>query len=308
MRPHASNVEIEIAHFSNPLAQDSYIGHRRLTTGIRGLLFRLIPRPLRRWLRLVFDLLLDGRDLLLGRRRDMVPPRCLNFVGDGDFEATGDEFLRYFVELAGLKAGDRVLELGCGIGRMARPLTTYLEHGSYEGVDIVPRGIRWSQRNISNRYPNFRFRLADVYNRAYNPKGRFQPAEYQFPFAKNSFDFVLLTSVFTHMLTQDMEHYLAEIARALRPKGRCLITFFLLNEESSRLISVGQSSLRFRFCRDGCRIDDDTIEENAVAFPEAHIRALYGRLGFTLETIRYGAWCGRESYLSYQDIVVAQKN
>ena len=41
-------------------------------------------------------------DFLLGRRGELVPPRYLNFAGDGDFEAAGDEFLRYFVEFGRL--------------------------------------------------------------------------------------------------------------------------------------------------------------------------------------------------------------
>ena len=30
------------------------------------------------------------------------PPKEMNFVGDGDFDAVGREFLRYFTEFAGL--------------------------------------------------------------------------------------------------------------------------------------------------------------------------------------------------------------
>ncbi len=229
-------------------------------------------------------------------------------MGDGDFEATGDEFLRYFVDLGGLKPDDRVLDVGCGVGRMARPLTKYLGRGSYEGIDIVPRGIQWAQRHITGRYPSFRFQLADIHNLAYNPSGRFPPTRYRFPFNDNEFDFVFLTSVFTHMLTPDMHHYLREIARMLRPGGRSLITYFLLNDEARQLSNVGLSSLDFRFSRDGCRVVDDRVPENVVAFEEADIRELYRDLGFSVETVRYGAWPGRTDYLSYQDLVVARKN
>ena len=38
--------------------------------------------------------------------------------------------------------GERVLDIGCGIGRMARPLTPYLTPpGAYDGFDINADGI-----------------------------------------------------------------------------------------------------------------------------------------------------------------------
>jgi SAM-dependent methyltransferase len=293
----------------NALAQASFGCQRKSSKGFRAALVRHMPIPVKQNLRFLQRLSLDAKDLILGRRRgELVPPHYLNFVGDGDFEQTGQEFLRYFIELGRLKPEDRVLEVGCGIGRMAGPLTKHLVTGSYEGIDIVPRGIRWASQHISSRYPNFRFQLADIYNLTYNPRGRLQPTEYQFPFADGEFDLIFLTSVFTHMLTRDVEHYLREIARTLRPNGRCLITYFLLNNESNRLIRDGLSSLNFQFHRDGCRVENDRVPENVVAFEEASIRALYESLGFAIETVRYGAWPGRTEYLSYQDIIVAQKN
>ena len=65
----------------------------------------------------------DALDALTGRRDRLTPPRRMSgYVGRGDFRATGEEFLGHFRELGGLRAEDRVLEIGCGIGRMARVL------------------------------------------------------------------------------------------------------------------------------------------------------------------------------------------
>ena len=142
----------------------------------------------------------DIVDSLLGRREPMIPPKRMIFVGGAAFKRIGDEFLEYFVEHGGLRQGDTVLDLGCGIGRMARPLTAYLYPSSrYEGIDVDRAGIEWCRANISSRYPNFHFRSADVYNKTYNPRGRMRASEYRLPFPDRTFDFVLLTSVFTHM-------------------------------------------------------------------------------------------------------------
>jgi ubiquinone/menaquinone biosynthesis C-methylase UbiE len=292
----------------NQLGKPSAARWRRLTARGRKAMARTLPPQLRSQPRRLLLLVMDGFDLVLGRRKELVPLRSqLNFVGAGDFEAVGDQFLKYFMELGGLSPANRVLDVGSGIGRMARPLTKYLTTGSYEGIEIVSQGIDWCQKNISRRYPNFRFQLADVRNLMYNPQGRFEAAEYRFPFADADFDFTYLTSVFTHMRKREMEHYLHEIARTLRPSGRCLATYFFLNDESRALIEAGRSSLDIRYPLDGCWTVDEDVPEHAVGFDEGYVRKLYDDLGLVVETIRYGEWCGRKEYLSYQDIIVARR-
>src|SRR3954466_597973 len=87
---------------------------------------------------------LDLRDRLSGRADRLVPPRRLDFVGHSDFVETGDEFLGHFIALGGLQPSDAVLDVGCGIGRMARPLAGYLSsEGSYDGFDVNRDGIGW---------------------------------------------------------------------------------------------------------------------------------------------------------------------
>jgi ubiquinone/menaquinone biosynthesis C-methylase UbiE len=267
---------------------------------------RVLPRPIRRTLRLSYCLALDGLDLCLGRRRYLVPPRWMNFVGDGDFEKTGDEFFGYFTRLGGLQPSQTVLEVGCGIGRMARPLTKYLNGGSYEGLDIVPAGIRWCQANITARHPRFRFTLADIRNTAYNRKGILLASQYRFPYPDAHFDFAFLTSVFTHLLSADTDHYLSELCRVLRPGGKCLATFFLLNEESRQAVDSEKSSLLFRYPVDGCWATNPQAPET-VAYDETEMGSTFEKKGFALESTHHGKWCGRSDYLSYQDILVLRK-
>src|SRR5262249_7647866 len=113
----------------------------------------------------------------------LVPPESMIFVGNGDFEATGSEFLKYFVDFAGLAPSSRVLDVGCGIGRMAAPLTKYLSSGEYYGFDIVRSGIDWSVENISSKFPNFHFQHANVYNKNYNPDGQTSADVFRFPYS-----------------------------------------------------------------------------------------------------------------------------
>ena len=224
-----------------------------------------------------------------GRRNPLLPPRWLHDVGLGDYSAIGNEFVAYFCRLCELRPDERVLDVGCGTGRMALPLTKYLQGGTYDGLDIVAESVRWCQRVYTPQYPNFRFRVADVRNDLYNPRGRYRARDYRFPFEPSSFDFVFLSSTFTHMLARDMENYLSEIARVLRPGGRTLITYFLLNPDSEGLIREGRSAHTFRSEEDGCRSDNPDRPENAVAYTESRIRDLYKWYGFEIrEPVQYG--------------------
>ncbi|HEX6388809.1 MAG TPA: methyltransferase domain-containing protein, partial [Solirubrobacteraceae bacterium] len=168
----------------------------------------------------------DLLDAVRGRRADLVPPRRLDFVGRTGFEEMGQHFLRHFIALGGLTPDDEVLDVGCGIGRMAVPLTGYLAPDArYAGFDIVPEGIRWCQRHITALRPSFSFELADVHNPRYNPRGS-QPADaYTFPYGEERFDFAFATSLFTHLQPAAIDRYLREIGRVLRPGGRALVTF-----------------------------------------------------------------------------------
>lgn len=272
----------------------------------------LVPGLLKPFLRTLYYLPIDFAHRFRGwlRGRDsMIPPPSMIFVGDEDFETVGQEFKGYFVELAHLRPDARVLDAGCGIGRMAVPLTGYLTRdGEYWGFDAVEKGIVWCREHISSKFSHFHFRHVDVYNRHYNPTGTVLARDFTFPLETGHFDFVFLTSVFTHMVPVDMEHYLGEISRVLKPGGRCLITFFLLNGESKALISSGRSTLDFTFELGPCLTVDENDPEAAIAYDEEYVEALYDKHGLDIvPPTHYGAWCERDDYLSYQDLIIAEK-
>lgn len=248
-----------------------------------------------------------------GSPGDLLPPRRLqDWVGLGGpavYKATGDEFLGYLVDLCALEPGGAVLDVGCGSGRMALPLTGYLNReGRYAGFDVAREAIAWCTENISGSHPNFDFRVADVQNKRYNPNGRYKPSDFRFPYPDASFDVVLLASVFTHMLPPHVKHYVHEIARVLKPRGRSLITFFLLNEESSALSNEGKGWIKFEHEMHGARTANAEDPEAAIAYPEAFVTDLFRECGLEIRgPFRYGTWCGRANGMSGQDVVIAVK-
>jgi SAM-dependent methyltransferase len=249
---------------------------------------------------------------LFGSYASLIPP--LDLMHDGpigyqEFKENGEEFFRYYTGLCGLKPHEKMLDIGSGIGRKTFLLTDYLrEPGGYEGLDIVKAGIDWCTERITRRNPSFRFQLIDVCNQHYNPAGKYKASDYEFPFADESFDLVVLASVFTHMLPDDVENYLSEAARVLRRGGRCFISFFLLNEESKSLLRAGKSSIALAPGAEPCWVAEASAPEKAIGYEEDFILSLYDKHNLDItRPIQYGSWCGRETFLSYQDLILAFK-
>ncbi|MEO6624988.1 MAG: methyltransferase domain-containing protein [Burkholderiaceae bacterium] len=276
---------------------------------MKPFLRQLLPATLRRAVSSSIYRGIDAAERVFGRSDQLVPPAALRFVGGGDFEAIGVQFVEHFRTLGGLLPHHRVLDVGCGIGRMAIPLTRCLSSdGSYEGFDIVPHGITWCSRKITPRFPNFRFRLVSIRNRDYNPRGRQESANFIFPYADASFDFVCLTSVFTHMFADGIANYMREISRVLVPGGTSFVTWFLLNDESRALLASGHSTIDFRHPADGGLTVNPANPEQAIAFEERRVLTWYDANGTAVvQPLHYGSWCGRAPSVSFQDIIVARK-
>jgi SAM-dependent methyltransferase len=274
-----------------------------------------IPRPVRWVLRKVYFFPSDLLERTLGQRDELVPPKSQIFTGSvDDFRASGARLVDRLVGFGCLTPDSKVLDLGCGMGRLAVALTPYLSaNGSYEAMDIVPAGIKWCNENIAPAHPNFHFTLADVFNAEYNPNGSLKAREYRFPFPSESFEIVVLVSVFTHMLPADMEQYVAEISRVLKSGGHCFATYSLLNAESEQSMESGHSSLRFKHKVGPYWVVDRKVPELAVAYDEQYVQELYEKHGLsTHDSIYYGSWCKRARSVdrdsgASQDLVLATK-
>ncbi len=254
---------------------------------------------------------LDYASRLINGKGDFPPLHLRRYVGPlRSFEMSGAEFMVYLQLLCALRRHERVLDVGCGCGLMALPLTTYLSReGSYTGVDIHHPSIRWCQHNIGDKHPNFTFKHIDVRSQAYNPGGRHAAEEYSFGFADGGFDLVLLKSVFTHMRPAEVGNYFREVSRVLSEGGRCLMTFFLLNEAQEDLARRGLNRIHFGHGDGVWRYVYPNSPESAVAYSEEHVLSLLRENGLALVApVMYGSWSGRADGLSYQDMLLVHKS
>ena len=248
---------------------------------------------------------------VLRRPKPGEPPPSLNFVGGAAF-TSGHSTLKHLIDVARLTPDDAVLDIGCGIGRIAMPLQGYLSAaGSYDGFDIVKSGIDWCAEHI--KHPNFRFAHVDVYNLAYNPTGVVPGDAFVFPYPDESFTFVIANSVFTHMLPADTQRYLTEIARVSKPSLNSYITAFLLTEQTQLREQDGQTAYRFRHRFEGYRTVYKRFgRERVVGYEEQTLLEMAARAGLVIRTIARGSWStnrarsGDQGRL-FQDVIVFGK-
>jgi SAM-dependent methyltransferase len=167
----------------------------------------------------------------------------------------GEEFQdnRYFVQSARLEAerlvanfeltsDSRVLDVGCGYGRLAIGLLDVIGKISYVGIDINHQAIHWCKKYISKEHSDYEFIRLDVYNARYNPGGNIITEDFHFPFTNDQFDVLYLYSVFSHMMPEDIAIYLKELHRVLAKDGHAFFTAFV--EESVPYVMVNPKDYR----------------------------------------------------------------
>jgi SAM-dependent methyltransferase len=223
-----------------------------------------------------------------------VPPQELRTLVGGqpiseEYHAQiGSHLFELLRDRCDLQHSSTVLDIGCGCGRVATPLAPFLTDGVYHGVDIVLPMVKWCQKNITVRHPNFYFHHADLTNTYYSRRGR-QASKYVFPFGDETFDVIFATSVFTHLVPASAQQYAREISRLLKPKsGRALLTFFLTNDA----VRARQEALtmKFAFERDGYSAGYADNAEACLAYEESVARRMLEDASLTIEHLSLGCW------------------
>jgi SAM-dependent methyltransferase len=145
----------------------------------------------------------------------LLPPAYLRVLTAGvsdaeNFRRQGRAAAAEFLQLARrhgleLSADQRVLEFGCGSGRVGRWFIEGSE-ARFSGCDVNEQLVGWCRANLDGEFA--RTELAPP-----------------LPYADRTFDLVYALSVFTHMHEANARAWFAELARVVRPGGLALLTY-----------------------------------------------------------------------------------
>lgn len=119
---------------------------------------------------------------------------------------------RMVVEMAGIKPGDKVLDVGCGTGNLTLTARSYVgPNGSVSGIDASPEMIDKARKNAQRTGLDAVFEIGLIE---------------KIPYPAGSFD-VVINRLMIHHLPDDLKRQgLVEILRVLRPGGSLFITDF----------------------------------------------------------------------------------
>lgn len=181
----------------------------------------------------------------------------------------------------------RLLEWGCGCGRLTGWLAREPGIGSVHGCDVDPEMIRWCRENL----PSADFSTIPTY----------PPTS----FAEGSFDAILSYSVFTHLLEEVQQAWLRELHRVLAPGG-----LFLTSVHGDFAIWCTFPAKRARAIMES-GFDDSLVDGSLDGIlPEGYYRATFQTRDYTethwrsyfeiLEYLEGGAF-------NHQDLIVMRR-
>lgn len=121
----------------------------------------------------------------------------------------GPEFRRETINLAEIRPGERVLEVGCGTGVLTRMAAIIVgTEGIAMGIDPAREMIEVARRNAARENSSAQFRLL---------------AMEELPFEDGNFDAALASFMLHHLPPDVKRQGLREVYRVLRPGGRLVV-------------------------------------------------------------------------------------
>jgi SAM-dependent methyltransferase len=219
------------------------------------------------------------------------PDPSVHIVGANHSGNVGRLQMR-LLKYCGLEPSSRIMEIGCGIGRLVYDLAPYLDTGAYAGFDIAPDAIDWLNENYKPLLPNFRFDLVEVHNARYRPGASDSAERTRFPYDDDSFDFSCSFSVFTHMQLPEIAHYLTELRRVLEPGGKGVMTFFAIGDRDLAKSEAPalDDKRSFEPMGDGVFTISTAVPEKGIAFREELIDSVIADAKLTTIDRFDGSW------------------
>jgi cyclopropane fatty-acyl-phospholipid synthase-like methyltransferase len=121
----------------------------------------------------------------------------------------------------------RVLDVGCGQGRLPIGILRKIGALNYTGIDVDRKSVDWCSQYIEKSNTSFNFKHLDLHNERYNKNGIKADDQFTFDLEPKSVDIIYLYSVFSHTTEEDFRAYLKDFSRILDDNGKIFFTTFI---------------------------------------------------------------------------------
>lgn len=223
--------------------------------------------------------------------------------------------LPYIIRKAHLSPNSKILDYGCGWGRLAFAASNYLnQNGLYVGIDINRYAIDTLKSSYS-KYENFDFLLyevKDAENYIYLQEEKTSPSDSEaldviVPAKyEKAFDAIYTCSVFTHMWKDAIIHILKEQAKALNYNGTCINTWLIIDQYAQYILRCGLADRQLPFQVKGAFTYSLENPLLCTAYSLEDVYDMYAQAGHQIFGIEFGSWSGRENQVIYTDIVLSK--
>lgn len=207
------------------------------------------------------------------------------FKDDGFYLASTESEAQRLVDHLQCGRASRILDIGCGQGRLAIGILRVIGDLDYLGLDVDGRSIEWCLHHIEGEHRSFKFRRLDLYNERYSPQGQKIGEGFRFDAADGSADIAYLYSVFSHMTEPDMQAYLTDLARVLDADGKLFLTTFV--EEGVPPVAVNPGDYRVS-CSGPLHV---------VRYEKNHLFSIVAQAGFSVTEFSYATEADGQSAL-----------
>jgi SAM-dependent methyltransferase len=256
---------------------------------ITAIASRFSPRVVRRGLRWIRHLGRPPETRCVRFQGHALPPRALRYCGvdfqnDAYFVQSAVEEAKRLRDVLGLGPASRLLEVGCGPGRIAIGLLyASIPVGRYDGIDVDRRAIEWCRKFISRSHPEYHFRHVDAKNERYNPHGSEITTAFSLPVDSGVFDIIYLWGLFAHLIEKDVRIYTREFRRLLSPDGTVFLNASV--EEGVPPVTVNPENYVVK-CQGPLHI---------VRYEKGRLFSIFESCGFEVERFEHGTYLDGQS-------------